>query len=164
MPSTYSYGDFNALPLSDADREMLGTAFQAVSSVTGGWDFLRTYDPGHGGFMFSTPPPKMEEIQNAVLAVYGGHSGASYGMTMRNIEFIAKQGWDTYVQRVLHRRRDPGVGAGVEVVGTSSSAPSLPAATAPAAASFPSTCPCYRAQGRVGWCGVAGGGVPACEH
>lgn len=26
------------------------------------------------------------------------------------------------------------------------------------------TCECYKAQGLVGWCGVAGGGVPACVH
>lgn len=144
-------GDFNALPLSDEDREMIGSAYQAVSSVEGGWDFLRTYDPGHGGFMFSTPPPKMEEIQNAILAAYGGHSGASYGGTLRNIEFIAKQGWDAYVQRVLNRR---GTGA----------APGAAAAAAAATTSPGSTCSCRRAQGRTGWCGVAGGGVPACDH
>lgn len=27
-----------------------------------------------------------------------------------------------------------------------------------------SVCPCHRAQNKTGWCGVAGGGVPACDH
>jgi hypothetical protein len=26
------------------------------------------------------------------------------------------------------------------------------------------TCPCMKNRGLVGWCGVAGGGVPACDH
>ena len=29
---------------------------------------------------------------------------------------------------------------------------------------FPPTCRCRRAKGLTGWCGVAGGGVPGCEH
>ncbi len=93
-------GDFSSLTLGDWDREMIESGFKAVDSVEGGWEFLRTYDPGHGGFMFSSPPPKMEEINDAVNKFYGGHSGASYGGTMRNLEFIAKKGWDAFVQRV----------------------------------------------------------------
>ena len=29
---------------------------------------------------------------------------------------------------------------------------------------FPYPCSCHRAQGKEGWCGVAGFGVPGCEH
>ncbi len=67
-------GNFNALNLPQWDREMIESAYQAVESVPGGWDFLKTYDPGDGGFMFSTPPPKMVEIDKAVNDAYGGHS------------------------------------------------------------------------------------------
>lgn len=93
-------GNFDRLKLDDWDREMIESGFKAVSSVDGGWDFLSTYDPGEGGFMFSRPPPKMEEINDAINKLYGGHSGASYGMTMRILQFIAKNGWEAYVQRV----------------------------------------------------------------
>ena len=31
-------------------------------------------------------------------------------------------------------------------------------------AGFPYPCSCHRAQGKEGWCGVAGFGVPACDH
>lgn len=105
--STPARGNFNGLNLPEWDREMIESAFQAVESVEGGWDFLKTYDPGNGGFMFSTPPPKMAEIDNAVNNLYGGHSGASYGMTMRVIQYIAKYGWDTYADEMLTKYGPP---------------------------------------------------------
>ena len=100
-------GNFNGLNLPTWDREMIESAFEAVTSVPGGWDFLSTYDPGDGGFMFSTPPPKMEEINTAVNRLYGGHSGASYGCTMRVIQYIAKHGWDTYARDSLKKYGPP---------------------------------------------------------
>lgn len=100
-------GDFNALNLPAWDREMIESAFKAVDSVPGGWDFLETYEPGDGGFMFSTPPPKMEEINTAVNNAYGGHSGASYGCTMRVIQYIAKYGWATYARDMLKKHGAP---------------------------------------------------------
>jgi hypothetical protein len=93
-----AFGDFNALNLPKSTRDMVESGFQAVSAVEGGWDFLKTYEPGEGGFMFSTPPPKMKEINNEIMKRYGGHSGGSYGSTMRVLELIAKKGWDTYVE------------------------------------------------------------------
>ena len=128
-----SYGNFDSLNLSVWDRQMIESAFQAVSSVEGGWEFLKTYEPGEGGFMFSNPPPKMKEINDAVSKGYEGHSGASYGGTMRVIQYIAQKGWDAYVEK----KKKSG---------------------------FPYPCPCHKAQGKEGWCGVAGGGVPACDH
>lgn len=62
-------------------------------------------------FMFdaqSHPDPIVGQIINriteAVLDRYGGHSGASFGGTMRVMELIAKKGWDSYVlQRGLKK-------------------------------------------------------------
>jgi hypothetical protein len=93
-------GTFDALKLDDWDREMISSGFEAVESVPGGWEFLSTYEPGEGGFMFSSPPPKMKEINTAIDKFYGGHSGGSYGCTMRILQFIAKNGWDAYVEQV----------------------------------------------------------------
>ena len=36
---------------------------------------------------------------------YGGHSGASYGSTMRVMEYIAKNGWESYVRSVQEQQR-----------------------------------------------------------
>ncbi len=105
MPSR---GDFNGLNLPEWDREMIESGFQAVSSVEGGWDFLSTYNPpANQGFMFSTPPPMMEKINDAVNDRYGGHSGASYGCTMRVLQYIAREGWDTYARDMLKEYGPP---------------------------------------------------------
>ena len=50
--------------------------------------FLKTFDPGHGGFMF-TRNPEVTRIIEEVNNDYGGHSGASLGMTMRVMQYIA---------------------------------------------------------------------------
>lgn len=83
---------FATLPLSASDRAMLQDAYDAVSAVSDGWEFLRTYEPTNG-FMFSSHPT-LDAINAAMT--YDGHSGASYGWTMRAMEFIAKKGWDAY--------------------------------------------------------------------
>jgi hypothetical protein len=100
-------GNFNGLNLPDWDRDMIDSAFKAVESVEGGWAYLSSYEPGTGGFMLSTPPPKMKEIDDAVIKGYGGHSGASYGMTMRVIQYIAKYGWDLYADEMLTKYGPP---------------------------------------------------------
>lgn len=46
------------------------------------------------GFMFNDAQ-EVRDIDREMK--YGGHSGSSYGWTMRNMEYIAKKGWDAYV-------------------------------------------------------------------
>ena len=108
------------------ESTMLRDAYDAITQCEL-WDWLRTYSPeDNKGFMFSTHP-NLERINKAMK--YEGHSGSSYAMTMRVMEKIAKEGFD-----------------------------SLKCAR-------PSACPCRSAKGYMsGWCGVAGGGVPACDH
>jgi hypothetical protein len=67
---------------------------------------------------------------------YDKHSGASYGWTMRVMEDIAKSGMDGHKKRIIAKRLDDRT-----------------------------LCPC-RAEKELtrGWCGNAGGGVPACDH
>ena len=100
--TTIREGDFRALGLSDWDCEMLEDAYKAVTTANR-WDFLRRKDvPGPNGFMFSDWP-QMKDIE--VFMEYGGHSGASFGMTMRTMEFIAKHGWGQYVLDAQENRR-----------------------------------------------------------
>ena len=63
---------------------------RAVDAVEGGWEFLREYevDP-RKGFMFAEPEPTLNEIGNKL---HKGHSGWSYGRTMRCLHAIAKYG------------------------------------------------------------------------
>ena len=102
------FGDFDALNLPKWDREMIETGFQAVSSVEGGWEFLKSYSPPvNQGFMFSPSEGKRKEIDDAIAERYPGHSGATYGCTMRILERIAKDGWEAYAKRVLKEYGPP---------------------------------------------------------
>ena len=100
-------GIFDSLNLPNFDRQMIESGYQAVSSVEGGWEHMKTYDPGEGGFMFSKMPTKMEEINKAVLKLYEGHSGASHGGTLRVLQYIAKKGWDTYATEMIEKYGAP---------------------------------------------------------
>lgn len=116
-------GNFTGLRISNTDKMMFDDAYKTLTSLDL-WDWLKQDSvPGNNGFMFSVHP-QIADITNAMT--YKGHSGASFGLTMRTMEYIAKKGWDKFV--------------------------------------YDLTCPCRRSTGGVGWCGVAGGGVPACEH
>ena len=121
-------GDFNSLPLDNLSKEMLSDAYTTVNSLNL-WDWLKNPNvPGDSGFMFLNSTEVQQISKNMK---YTGHSGSSFAFTMRAIEFIAKNGWDSYADNVIDS----------------------------------STCPCRRAKGlRGGWCGVAGGGVPGCDH
>lgn len=91
--NTIAEGDFRSLNLNENDRMMLEDAYQAVTKANR-WGFLRRPEvPGEGGFMFSNWP-EMKEVDFHMN--YGGHSGASYGWTMRQMEYIAKQGWQMF--------------------------------------------------------------------
>ena len=106
---------------SKLERELLTDAHQAITECDL-WDWMKTYTPDKG-FVFSSHP-NLDRINAAMK--YTGHSGTSYGWTMRTMENIAKLGWDEALNP---------------------------------------PCPCRRAKGfTFGWCGVAGGGVPGCEH
>jgi hypothetical protein len=82
----------------ESSRFMLENAYNAIT-LSEGWDFLRTFNDNQNGFMFSDNPmtgkimSKMEELG------YSGHSGFSFGWTMRNMEFLAKHGKEVFLAR-----------------------------------------------------------------
>jgi hypothetical protein len=77
----------------ESSRFYIENAYNAVSSVDGGWEFMKTFTPeDKKGFMFSTHPM----LTKIGEKLDDGHSGSSYGWTMRNIEYIAKHGIDAF--------------------------------------------------------------------
>lgn len=91
MTTPYSApGDF-AWMKNKWDADMLKDMWDAVTAADA-WAFMKT-DPGDGGFMFSRDPM----IDKISAHVKKGHSGASFGMTMRVIQGIARNGWDWFV-------------------------------------------------------------------
>lgn len=84
--------DFIALGYSAHDSIMLADAHQAITKA-GLWKyFALPTTPGKDGFMFSTDN---ELVVLGKCMKYDGHSGASYGWTMRIMELIAKNGMES---------------------------------------------------------------------
>ena len=79
-------------------RTYFKSAHQAISRCEL-WNFLRNFEPEDGkGFMFTRDVPELDRLNEEMSKdpVNGGHSGASYGCTMRNMEFIAKHGYQAF--------------------------------------------------------------------
>lgn len=137
--------DFDTI-YETSDAEMLKDAYAAITKCEL-WDWFKSYSPEEGrGFMFSSHP-NLERISAAMM--YDGHSGSSYGWTMRVMENIAKKGWTEHKNEVRQ----------------SHAARQLEHWAREQRKSKGNPCPCRYAQGYTdGWCGVAGGGVPGCDH
>ena len=115
---------------------MLKDAYEAITKADM-WDYMCLKStPGPDGFMFSSAIELA--IVNAEMT-YRSHTGASYAWTMRIMQDIARNGWSIHQLRKWAKEvRNPNRGY---------------------------ACGCRIAKGYTfGWCGVAGGGVPACDH
>lgn len=83
------------------DKVMFSDAYNAIDSVKGGWDFMKYDEPGEGGYMFGKSKNRKlrEAVDDAITKADSmGHSGGSYAMTMRNMQYIAKHGWTKFIQ------------------------------------------------------------------
>jgi hypothetical protein len=89
----YFAGDFSFMK-NEPDRAALEDMFQAVSA-TRSWEALRE-DPGDGGFMFGAP--ELARTISGALKDPNVHSGSSYAWCMREMQFIARNGWNTYIK------------------------------------------------------------------
>jgi hypothetical protein len=95
---TIEPGDFSFVrePLY---RMFLHDAYQAVE-LADAWSALRYESPpADKGYMFSTSSVT-DTIQN-YMRYLNDHSGASYALTMRCMERIAKKGWATFVKETM---------------------------------------------------------------
>lgn len=139
---------FLALGFTASDATMLDDAYEAVTKADM-WEYLRLpTSPGKDGFMFSSA---FELAAITAEMTYKGHSGASYAWTMRQMERIAKLGWDTYANDTRSSR------ALVQLRAEETAAR--------ARSGHGDVCLCRKEKGYTsGWCGNAGGGVPACDH
>ena len=86
-------GDFAAIPEMDSwEAQMLKDIYDAVSELNM-WENM--YNFSDQSFMFSRST-WISEVQDK-MKLMSTHSGCSYGICMRIIESIAKNGWDAYV-------------------------------------------------------------------
>jgi hypothetical protein len=86
--------------VDDNSRIMFENAYQAIS-LTEMWDYMKK---DRESFMFSSDKEieiiskKMEDLG------YDGHSGSSFGITMRNMQFIALHGLEEHKKIWLNNR------------------------------------------------------------
>lgn len=95
---TIEPGDFTLIR-NAMYRMFLHDAYQAVE-MADAWESLRNESPPDDkGFMFhsSATTDKIQECMRYANI----HSGASYGITMRCMEHIAKKGWAAFVNEYV---------------------------------------------------------------
>jgi hypothetical protein len=84
-------GDFSII--NDFMREILQHDYNEINKIPGAWVALKNHNPDHS-FMFHTNGGVWTIIQSRLS---DSHSGASAGYSLRNMEYIAKHGWEQYV-------------------------------------------------------------------
>jgi hypothetical protein len=89
--------EFNVIS-DEHSRFMLKNAHQAIAS-TDYWDYMRTFN--EQSFMFSNNPAVSAIIKKMSELGYDGHSGASFGWTMRQMEFLAKNGKQAFLRQFI---------------------------------------------------------------
>ena len=98
----YGNGEFDFVK-TDFERAYLKSAHKAISTCEL-WEWLRMYMPHENkGFMWSSTTD-LDRINQELWKdpLNGNHSGSSYGMVMRVMEYIAKNGYECYKQKMLN--------------------------------------------------------------
>jgi hypothetical protein len=86
-------GDFSFLdePLF---IDVLQYDYNQINNIPGAWSALKNHDTNKS-FMFHTNGYIWDIIRSKMS---DSHSGASSAVSLRNMEYIAKHGWDKYVK------------------------------------------------------------------
>ena len=96
--TSYVPGDFSFIR-DESSRYYAKDAYDATTKAEA-WALLKE-DPGEGGFMYSADE-RYKSIQDKMECIQE-HSGASYGWSMRQIQYIAQHGWNAYVALFQYR-------------------------------------------------------------
>ena len=81
----------------DNMRQMFETAYQAIT-ITELWDYMKK---DVDNYMFNSDG-EVQRIYNKIEELgYEGHSGCSFGSTMRDMQFIANNGEKLFRQEYL---------------------------------------------------------------
>ena len=84
----------------DNSRVMLENAYTAIS-LTKMWDYMKKYNDS---FMFSSDKEIDIISRKMEMLGYYGHSGSSFGITMRNMQFIALHGIEEHKKMWLKNK------------------------------------------------------------
>ena len=93
----YPEGDFTFFN-NKHDCNAYKDAYDAITT-TDSWALMRE-EVCTGGFMFPSNPERFKIIHDN-MKLLKSHSGASYAMMMRDMQFIANHGWNKYIDCVI---------------------------------------------------------------
>jgi len=98
----FQEGDFSFWN-SEHSKIMVESAWKTMNAKH--FKFLASYNPKKEcGFMWTKEEDKpgiLKEIEKNVINSYSGHSGASFGWTMRILQKISTIGWDNFVNEII---------------------------------------------------------------
>jgi hypothetical protein len=92
----YGNGEFDFIKDTHV-KDLLKSAHKAIT-LCELWDWFRIYEPTHyTGFMW-TKTPELDRLNQQMWKdpINSCHSGSSYGLIMREMEFIAKNGYNHF--------------------------------------------------------------------
>jgi len=98
----YGNGEFDFIK-DKSVKEQLKSAHKAIT-LCELWNWLRIYEPPpKRGFMWSTSP-ELDRLQEQMWKdpINNQHSGSSYGLIMREMEYIAKNGYENYKRETYY--------------------------------------------------------------
>lgn len=87
--------EFNSIA-DEHSRFMLKNAHEAITAAEA-WPFMKSFSGQ--SFMLSNHPMISEITKKMVALGYDGHSGSSFGWTMRSMEFLAKNGKEEFLKQ-----------------------------------------------------------------
>jgi len=94
-PRTITYPTNPDWSFAGQDSSILSSAYNVIQQNEG-WNLLRNFK--EESFM-SSKNSMINNLMTKINNAYGGgHSGSSMGNTMRNMEYIAKNGFDEYIR------------------------------------------------------------------
>ena len=96
VDTNITHAEFNIIP-DEHSRFMLKNAHQAIT-LTESWGYMRTFSSNQS-FMFSNSPTISTITKKMSQLGYDGHSGSSFGWTMRQMEFLAKNGKQAFLRQ-----------------------------------------------------------------
>lgn len=95
-------GEFEYIK-NNSEKRMLQTAYKAIT-LTENWNYIKN-DPGPNGFMWSGDK-RARIIYNKIEELgYTGHSGCSFGCTLRDMQYIGKHGEKNYKETYLNLQK-----------------------------------------------------------
>ena len=89
--------EFNTIS-DEHNRFMLKNAYRAITAAEA-WLFMKSFSGT--SFMLSDNPILSTIMKKMSQLGYDGHSGSSFGWTMRCMEFLAKNGKQAFLQQFV---------------------------------------------------------------